>query len=199
MLACPPTEPSILYAGRYLYGFLANHPLAKRWPYISELARLERAILDVFHAADASTLSDEAMRTIPPQRWSTIRLKTHPAVEIVRNEWRVTDVLGAVENGREWREPAHRKSTVIVWRQNAQVYYRALENVEAKALALLSEGASFAAICEVVAGLATRTDHVALIGRLLTQWLADGIIVRPDVELTTYPSDRPAREIQRSH
>jgi putative DNA-binding protein len=52
LLRWPLTQPSIFYAGRYLPSFLRNHPLAKRWPFISELARLERAILDVFHTAD---------------------------------------------------------------------------------------------------------------------------------------------------
>ena len=172
-----------------MYGFLRNHPLAKRCPFISELTRLERAILDVFHAADAITLSDAAMRAIPSQQWSTTRLKTHPAVEILHHDWRVTDVLRAVESGREWREPAHRKSTGIVWRRDAQVYYRDLEEAEARALALLSEGASFADICRVIGARATGTDQVALIGRLLAQWLSNGIImqVRCGETLTTSP------------
>src|SRR5260370_15296967 len=187
LLACPPTEPSIFYAGRYLYGFLRNHPLAKRWPFISELARLERAILDVFHAADTSTLSDEAMRAIPSQQWPAIKLKTHPAVAILRNEWRVADVLCAVESGRGWSQPAHQKTAGLGWRQDAQVNYRDLEDMETRALALLSEGASFAAICEAIAALATGSDQVPLIGRLLARWLGDGIIVRADAMLTTSP------------
>jgi hypothetical protein len=187
LLTCPPTEPSIFYAGRYLDSFLRNHPLAKRWPFISELARLERAILDVFHAADASPLSDQAMRAIPSQLWSAINLQTHPAVAILRNEWRVTDVLCAVERGRHWSQPAHQKTTVLVWRQDARVNYRDLEDVETGALALLSEGASFAAICEAMAALATGPDQVTLIGRLLARWLGDGIIVRADAMLTTSP------------
>src|SRR5260370_8571545 len=44
LLACPPTDPSIFYAGRYLYGFLRNHPLAKPSPFISDLARLPSTI-----------------------------------------------------------------------------------------------------------------------------------------------------------
>jgi hypothetical protein len=127
------------------------------------------------------------MRAIPSQQWPAIKLETHPAVEILHNEWRVTDVLCAVESGREWSQPAHRKTTVLVWRQEAQVNYRRLEDVETKALALLSEGASFAAICEVIADLATGPDQVALIGRLLARWLGDGIIVRADAILTTSP------------
>jgi hypothetical protein len=50
--ASPPTEPSIFYAGRYLPTFLRNHPLVRCRPFISELARLKRTILDVFHAED---------------------------------------------------------------------------------------------------------------------------------------------------
>ena len=187
LLACPPTEPSIFYAGRYLDSFLRNHPLAKRWPFISELARLERAILDVFHAADTSTLSDEAMRAIPSEQWPAIKFETHPAVEILRNEWRVADVLCAVESGRGWSQPANQKTAVLVWRQDAQVNYRDLEDMETRALALLSEGASFAAICEAIAALATGSDQVPLIGRLLARWLGDGIIVRADAMLTTSP------------
>ena len=185
--AWPPTEPSIFYVGRNLSAFLRDHPLVTRWPFISELARLERAMLDVFHAADAFTLSDEAMRAIPSYQWPAIRLKIHPAVQILHNEWHVTDVLSDVQTGRECREPAHQKSPVIVWRQDAEVYYRALEDAEAKALVLLSEGASFAAICEVVGALTSTTDQVALIGRLLAQWLADGILMRADSALTTSP------------
>ncbi len=184
LLACPPTEPSIFYAGRHLSSFLRDYPLTQRWPFIIELVRLERTIVEVFHAGDTSTLNDEAMRAIPSQQWPELRLLTHPAVEIMHNQWRVTDVLSAVESGREWSEPAHQKATVIVWRQDAQVYYRDLEDVEARALALLSEGASFAAICEVIAALATGPDHVALIGRLLARWLGDGIIVSADAMLT---------------
>src|SRR6266481_2199817 len=65
LLACPPTEPSIFYAGRHLSGFLRDYPLTQRWPFIIELVRLERTIVEVFHAGDASTLNDEALRAIP--------------------------------------------------------------------------------------------------------------------------------------
>src|SRR5579875_2919948 len=39
-----PTEPSIFHVGRYFANFLAEHPLLARWPFLSELARLERTL-----------------------------------------------------------------------------------------------------------------------------------------------------------
>ena len=55
LLEHPPTEPSILYAGLYLADFLNNHPFAERWPIIADLARLERAVLDVSRRQLAKT------------------------------------------------------------------------------------------------------------------------------------------------
>jgi hypothetical protein len=177
LLRYPPSEPSILYAGRYLAGFLRNHRLAGQWPFIAELARLERAILDVFHARDAPALGVEALRRIPPQQWPELKLRAHPAVEIVHSEWRVAEVLSAVESGHAWSEPGHQSVAVIVWRQDAQVRYRELQEMEARALALVSEGATFAAICGAIADDPEQPDRTALIGQLLARWLTDEIIL----------------------
>jgi Putative DNA-binding domain len=176
LLMYPPTEPSILYAGRYLADFLSNHAFADRWPFIAELARLERAVLDVFHAPDAPVLDVEALREVPSEEWPAVKLQAHPAVEIVHCKWRLTDVLEAVEQGREWNDPEHEDASVLVWRQNALVYYRSLESFERDALVIVKEGASFALICESVAAGVEETNHVALIGRLMARCLADGII-----------------------
>jgi Putative DNA-binding domain len=186
LLMYPPTEPSLLYAGRYLADFLGNHPFAGRWPFIAELARLERAVLDVFHAADAPALGVEALRAVPPGEWPALKLRTHPAVKIVHCKWRSADVLQAVEQGREWNDPEHEDASVLVWRQNALVHYRTLERLERDALLMVKEGAIFAFICEAVAVRAEETDHVALLGRLMARWLADGIIAATDaMPLTT--------------
>jgi hypothetical protein len=194
LLAYPPTEPSILYAGCYLADFLSDHPFAERWPFIAELARLERAVLDVFHAADAPALGIEALRAVPSEEWPAVKLRAHPAVKVVRSEWRLADVLQAVEQGREWNDPEHEDTSVLVWRQNALVYYRSLERLERDALVIVAEGSSFAVICEAVAAGAEETNHVALIGRLIARWLADGIIAATDaMSVTTMRDPLPSR------
>jgi hypothetical protein len=184
-----PTEPSIVYAGLYLADFLNGHPFAERWPFVAELARLERAVLDVFHAADAPALGVEALRAIPSEEWPAVKLRAHPAVEIVHSEWRIADLLDTVEHGREWTDPEHEEASVLVWRQNALVHYRSLEPVERDALVVVSKGASFASVCEAVAAGAEEPNHVGLIGRLMARWLADGIIMAADAMLATSVRD----------
>ena len=49
LLAYPPSHPSVLYAGRHLADFLDSHPLRDEWPFIADLACLERALIEIFH------------------------------------------------------------------------------------------------------------------------------------------------------
>jgi hypothetical protein len=189
LLEHPPTEPSILYAGLYLADFLNDHPFAERWPFIADLARLERAVLDVFHAADAPALGLETLHAVPSEDWPALKLRTHPAVEIVHSEWRIADLLHTVEQGREWTDPEHEEASVLVWRQNALVNYRNLEPVERDALVIVSKGASFAAVCEAIATRSEEPNRVTLIGQLMARWLADGIIMAVDSMLVTTMRD----------
>ena len=68
--ACPPAHPSLREAGARLPAFLAAHALAADRPWLAELARLERARLEVFDGPDAAPLSIAALRDV---RARTIR------------------------------------------------------------------------------------------------------------------------------
>ena len=178
LVSQPPTEPSIFHAGRNLAHFLWRHSISRRWPFIAELARLERATLEAFHAPDAPT--DETMRRIPPEQWPLMELRLHLTVEILRGEWRVSEVLCAVEAGEKWIAAAHERTAVIVWRQDTRVRYRILQDAEAEAMTLMQKEASFAVVCEALADASSSSDQAASIGRLLTRWLADGVIASAD-------------------
>ncbi len=185
LIEYPPTEPSISFAGRYLAEFLRQHPLRERWPFIAELAHLERILIEVFHAGEAEALNAEAMRSAAPADWPALAMRTHPALAIVDCEWRVDELLHEVESavgesGQSWSAPARAPVSVLVWRRDAQVHYRELERAERAALGLASTGASFAQICEAVAADAGREEPVALINRLFARWLGDGLLILAD-------------------
>ncbi len=152
--------------------------MRRRWPFIAELARLERAALEVFHAPDAAPLAAAAMRAVAPPDWPAVMLRTQPALEILDCAWKVDEVARAVEARRAWSEPQQAPVSILVWRQNFQVYYRELDQTEVAALRVARDGASFAAICEAAAGAAPQGDAVETIGGLLARWLADGLLVR---------------------
>ena len=105
-----------------------------------------------------------------------MKLRVHPAAQILELEWRVSELLRAVEEGHPWK-PAERAAVrVLVWRRNARVFYRDLERAEAAALEAASRGARFAEICDVAATEADDDDPVAAMNRMLTRWLSDGLL-----------------------
>ena len=177
LLEYPPTEASVHHCGRHLADFLRDHAFRKDAPYIADLAALERAVVEVFHGPDAVALEADQLRGIAPEKWSALMMRTHPAAQILKLEYRVVELERAVEEEREWKPAAAGDVEVIVWRRNSQVFYRDLEKVEERVLATLQDGVTFAKACELVAEDRDATkDPVEEVNRLLARWLADGIL-----------------------
>jgi uncharacterized protein (UPF0276 family) len=180
LISYPPTEPSILYAGRFLPDFFRTHPLRNPWPFIADLARLELTTLEVFHARDAQPLDADALRTVAPDDWPALSIKVHPSVRILDLEWRVDTLLRAVENIDRWKEPECGPASIIVWRRGSQVHYRELEAGERSALVLTTNGANLAAICDAIVDEVGDSKSTAeMVNRLLTRWIADGLLTKP--------------------
>jgi hypothetical protein len=177
LLEYPPTEPSLFYCGRHLASCLRGHPMRNTAPFVADLAALERATVEVFHGPDAPALEADALRETAPEAWPALKLKMHPSAQTVALEWRVSEVLRAVEEGRAW-EPAEQSAVqVLVWRRDARVFYRDLEQTETRALEAAARGATFAKMCELVAADAGEgVDPVAEMNRLLARWLSDGLL-----------------------
>jgi len=176
LLEYPPTEPSLYYCGRYLADYLRDHPLREAAPFVADLAKLERASVEVFHGADAGVLEPAALREIAPSDWPVLKLRIQPSAQILALDWRVSEVLRAVEEGRPWAPAEKGAVTVLVWRRNARVFQRDLESTEADALGAASRGANFAEICDVVAAHDVIEDPVAAMNRMLARWLADQLL-----------------------
>jgi hypothetical protein len=179
LLEHPPNEPSVVKCGDFLPGHLRQHPLCVEFPWIADLARLERATIDVFLSPDCPVFDTAAARVIPPDRWPALELRAAPSVQILALEWDVAKVLRAVEDGQDWVAASRRDCRVLVWRLNSRVFYRELGSVEARALAALSRGAKFAQICELVA-LEAGPDPPATIANFVQIWVTDGIVARDD-------------------
>jgi hypothetical protein len=175
----PPTQPSIFHAARYLADFVGVHELRQRWPFLADLARLERTLIEVFHAPDAEALTPDELRDLAPADWPELRVRTIPALQMLSCEWRVGDVLHALKRGTSAKLPAQDRSSILVWRQESRVYFRELEAKERAALEAASRGASFAAVCEAFASQLDGEDAAAQINQTLIRWLADGLLMRP--------------------
>ena len=174
-----PTEPSVMWAGKFLADYLRDHPMRAEVPFIADLAMLERSTIDIFCAADSPVLEAAEMHAVPPERWATVTMRRIPATAILKAGWKVVPVLRAIEEKTDWSTPAQEPNQILVWRRNSRVSYRELEDREAAAITALAETSTFGKLCEILAGDLPEDQAPGVISATLARWLADGILTRP--------------------
>ena len=97
----PPLSPLLIYYGETFPAFIGAFDAAKPLPYLADVARLERAWLSAYHAADARPLGIAALAGLGEAMLAAARLVIHPAAAVVRSRFPV---------GRIWQ--AHQSDPV---------------------------------------------------------------------------------------
>jgi hypothetical protein len=85
--ATPPTSPLLFEYGRDFPTFIEGYEYAREMPWLADTARIERAWLDAYHAADLPVLSAETLAAIDPATLAEARFIAHPATRIVRSRY----------------------------------------------------------------------------------------------------------------
>nr|WP_162493870.1 DNA-binding domain-containing protein [Bordetella sp. H567] len=83
--ARPPVSPLLFEYGRDFPAFIEAYEYARDMPWLADTARIERAWLDAYHAADAPPLAAEALAAVPPACLAELRFTPHPAARVVRS------------------------------------------------------------------------------------------------------------------
>ncbi len=123
--------------GARLPDFLAAHAAATQRPWLTELARLERALLEMVDGPDAEPLTIERLRARPPADFAALRLRLVPchALFPVRHDvaalWRAVDPAAV--------EPEPVRATMLVWRREIEVFHRTVDEEEAAWLRRLDD------------------------------------------------------------
>ena len=93
--ATPPTSPLLFEYGRDFPDFIDSYEYAKPTLWLADVARIERAWLDAYHAANADPLMPQALASIPPERLADTILIPHPATRIVRSRFPAVTIFTA--------------------------------------------------------------------------------------------------------
>src|SRR5262249_15653379 len=141
--------------------------------------RLERASLEVFHGGDAEPLREYRLRELAPEAWPSFCARLHPAAQLLDVDWPIHQVADAIKEGRPWEAPTPSSATILVWREDGQVRFRALEPGERGGLKAAARPTDFATICAALAHDLDSTaavDLAEIINRILTDWLRAGLL-----------------------
>ncbi|PVB62519.1 putative DNA-binding domain-containing protein [Labrenzia sp. 011] len=91
----PPQTPVLMWYGGAFAGFLEEFPPLAAYPYLADVARVEWAWLQAFHAADAPPLDPAVLSSLAPEEVASVRFVRHPAADIVTSKWPVLDLVRA--------------------------------------------------------------------------------------------------------
>jgi len=95
--AHPPRSPVLAEYGDGFADWISDFAPTASLPYLADMARLERARVRAFHAADALALNADALtrHLAAPQALAQARLVLHPSLHAVRSDWAVVSLWAA--------------------------------------------------------------------------------------------------------
>jgi hypothetical protein len=95
----PPASPLLFDYGRGFPEFIAQYEHAQAMPWLADVARIERAWLDAYHAYDAAPLAPARLAAVAPERLADLVFKPHPTMRIVRSPFSAVTIFAANRDG----------------------------------------------------------------------------------------------------
>ena len=83
----PPLSPILLDYGAGFPDFIGGFEPAATLPYLADVARIERAWCEAYHASEATPIDPATLSAIDPEQLPAIRLLLHPSVRFVRSRF----------------------------------------------------------------------------------------------------------------
>lgn len=141
----PPTSPLLLDYGRDFPGFITRYEHAQPLPWLADVARIERAWLDAYHAADAAPLTATELAAISPDRLASLVFTVHPATRVVRSSFAAVTIFAANRTDRSAdRIDASTPEDALITRPGLDVVVRQLPPGGAVFLTCLMSGCMLA-------------------------------------------------------
>lgn len=154
----PPCSAVLHEYGENLAAFIEQFPPLVAWPFLADVARLEWARLQAFHAADALPLQLDGLGEEALHRLLDVRLQWHPSVTLLRSAY----PLRALWSGVKMPRAKGAGENALVWRQGLQLMTRTMDNGSADLLEQLQCLGSFS---EAALVLQQQTDIAQLCSR----------------------------------
>ena len=148
--ATPPTSPLLFEYGHDFPNFIEHYEYAKAMPWLADVARIERAWLDAYHAADAEPLSPQALASIPAEQLADTVLTPHSATRILRSPFPAVTIFVANRiDGPGDLTKETEPEDALVTRPHLEVILRRLPPGGAVFLTRLIAGETFGAAAEL--------------------------------------------------
>ncbi len=192
----PSRHYSLNTVGTSLPRFIEGAAWVPRRGLVRDLARLEAAMVDVFHAEPAPLLDMRRIGAIDPVTWTRARLRPIPAFALLELGHDANSIVTAVREGRRPPPPRRHRCFVVVWRRDDIVWRMAVEEPMFATLDALARGLTVGHAVRAAAACWRHdpSDLAPAVSRWFSRWTAEGLIASVEVPARrSATAGRPAR------
>lgn len=176
--AHPSDQPNARWFSQHFPDFVSRHAEFGKRPDIVELARLEKALNDVFDCVEAPVLQIEDLATIDPEHWERLCFTPHPAAQRLNFKSNAADIWRALKDERDPPSPLQNPVTtkILVWRDGTTPMMRILSHEEAMMWDEAVTGVRFGILCEMAATYDEPESAAVRVANYLQGWIATGLV-----------------------
>ena len=171
--AHPPSSPLMMHYGDEMPKFLENFAPLAHIGYLPDVARLERALRQAYHAADSAPLDPAVLGSREPEALQASTLTLAPPVQLVASDWPLFDI---------WRynmvdgapKPQAVSQSVLITRAGFDPTPHPLDAAQAAWITAIEDGKTINAAQDAAFAIAADFD----LSPLLTVLLQNGALIR---------------------
>lgn len=170
----PPASPLIMFFGAEMPAFLAQLPQLAHLPYLSDIARLELALREAYHAADADPVAPATLQALTPEDLIGRAFRLHPALRIIVSPYPIHGIW-ARNMIPDAPKPQIRAETVMVTRPGYDPVQTLLPAGADHLVAALAQGATLGDAIGIAQTAQADFDLSTTLGALLSAGAITGI------------------------
>ncbi len=137
----PSTSGNLHEFGREYAGFIRAFPPTADLVYLADVARLEWAYQEVFHAPEPNAFNLDELSSVPPDRYDELRFKLHPASRLLVSKYPILHIWQVNQPGCDGRvDLSEGGVNLLVIRRGLEIRIEALSRGEHVLLANLTQG-----------------------------------------------------------
>ena len=165
----PPCSPILLDYGAGFSDFIRRFEPAATLVYLADVARIERAWTEAYHAPDASPIDPGAFNNPFPDQLPAIQLELHPSLRLVRSPFPALTIwqMNVADGVPAPVDPAANGEDVLVVRPAADVEVRLIPKGSLEFIQAVANGEAVLAALETALIANSRFDLSANLADLM--------------------------------
>jgi len=151
--AYPSQHPNLRWFSGHLPDFLKSAEAYGKYPVLSDLAALEKALNDAFDAVEAPVVGIADMAAFAPEAWAALTFKPHPSAQRLDLSTNAAAIWLALKADEDPPEPLSlaERDRLLVWRQDVTPVFHQLGAEEAMMWDEAARGIAFGVLCSMLA------------------------------------------------